>query len=392
MIGVIGRVPASGYPLVMTGDAATRALDRAMGLQPEPAPSATVCDRLDAPGEPGAVRVPLVRRQPDQAQFVRRTVQVAFLLLNLWIGARFYFFVRYYETGGLTTFVPRPPGVEGWLPIASLMNLKYFLVTGLMPEVHPAGMFLLVAFLAIAFVARKAFCSWLCPIGTISEWLWQGGRELFGRNVALPRWLDIPLRGLKYLVMGFFVYAVLGMSAEAIRAFVQSPYGLVADVKMMNFFRQIGTTAAVVIGVLLVGSVFVKNLWCRYLCPYGALLGLVSVVSPTWIRREASACIDCAKCTKACPSLLPVDRLITVKSAECTGCLECVSACPAQGALRLSVGRSRAVPTWAVATAMAVIFFGLVGFARVTGYWHTPVPDAVYRELIPAADSFAHPR
>ncbi|MCX6545872.1 MAG: 4Fe-4S binding protein [Acidobacteria bacterium] len=339
-----------------------------------------------------AVMVTFVRRQPDQAQFVRRTVQVAFLLLNLWIGARFYFFVRFYETGGQSVWVPRPPGVEGWLPIAALMNLKYFLVTGVVPEVHAAGMFLLIAFLGITFVARKAFCSWLCPVGTISEWLWRGGREIFGRSLQPPGWIDIPLRGLKYLLMGFFLYAVLGMSAAEIKSFAESPYGLVADVKMLNFFRHLGTTAALVIAALLVGSVFLKNPWCRYLCPYGALLGLVSVISPTWIRRDVNACIDCAKCPKACPSLLPVDKLVTVMSAECTGCLECVTVCPARGALRLSVGRSRAIPTWAVVAVIAVFFVGLVGYARIAGYWHTSVSDAVYRELIPAANALAHPQ
>ena len=51
-------------------------------------------------------------------------MQMAFLALNLWIGAQFYLFVRYYETGGRSPWAARPPGVEGWLPIASLMNLK----------------------------------------------------------------------------------------------------------------------------------------------------------------------------------------------------------------------------------------------------------------------------
>jgi polyferredoxin len=253
-------------------------------------------------------------------------------------------------------------------------------------------MFLLLAFVAISFLARKAFCSWLCPIGTLSEWLWEGGREIFGRNFQAPRWLDIPLRGLKYLLLGFFGYAVASMTALDLQGFITSPYGLVADVKMLNFFRHIGTTGATVIAVLLVGSVFVKNLWCRYLCPYGALVGLVSLFSPARIRREAGTCIDCAKCAKACPSLLPVDKLTTVKSAECTGCLECVAICPAEGALRLSVGRSRAIPTWAVATTIAVIFLGIVGYAQITGRWHSNVPDRVYRTLIPEADTFAHPQ
>ncbi len=350
------------------------------GDAPEPLPTAV------------AARKSFTRRGPDRTRMVRRTIQVAFILLNLWIGARFYFFVRYYETGGQTAFVGRPPGVEGWLPIAGLMNLKYALLTGSIPEVHPAAMFLLVAFVAISFVARKAFCSWLCPIGTLSEWLWEGGREMFGRNFEAPRWLDIPLRSLKYLLLGFFGYAVASMAVPDLHAFITSPYGLIADVKMMNFFRRIGTTGAAVIAVLLVGSVFVKNLWCRYLCPYGALVGLVSLFSPARIRREADACIDCAKCAKACPSLLPVDRLTTVRSAECTGCLDCVAVCPAEGALRLAVGRSRAIPTRAVAATIAAIFLGIVGYAQFTGRWHSNVPDAVYRELVPAADSFAHPQ
>ena len=99
------------------------------------------------------------------------------------------------------------------------------------------------------------------------------------------------------------------MSAGDIAAFMSSPYGLVADVKMLDFFRRIGTTAALVIFLLVVLSVLVNNVWCRYLCPYGALLGLVSLVSPTRIRRDPATCIDCAKCAKACPSFLPVDRL-----------------------------------------------------------------------------------
>jgi len=66
--------------------------------------------------------------------------------------------------------------------------------------------------------------------------------------------------------------------------------------------------------------------------------------------------------------------------------------CPAEGALRLSVGRSRAIPTWAVATTIAAIFLSIVGYAQITGRWHSDIPDAVYRELVPAADSFAHPQ
>jgi polyferredoxin len=332
-----------------------------------------------------------VRRRGDRSQIVRQASQIAFLLINLWIGVRFYQWVRYYETGGATPFASRPPGVEGWLPIASLMNLKYWLATGAVPEVHAAGMFLLIAFLGMSFLLRKSFCSWVCPVGTLSEWLWQGGRELFGRNLTLPRWADLPLRSLKYLLMGFFVFAVAGMSAEDLRAFMTSPYGLVADVKMLDFFRLMGVTAAVVIGILLIASIFVQNFWCRYLCPYGALLGLASLVSPARIRRDPAACIDCAKCAKACPSILPVDRVITVKSAECTACMACVTVCPVKDALDLSAARRWRIPGWAVGAGVAVLFLIAVGYARWAGHWHTLLPDALLFDLVPRATDFGHP-
>src|SRR5689334_23196827 len=125
----------------------------------------------------------LVRRSGrDYSQLLRRGVQFAFLVLNIWIAAQFYQFVRYYETGGHSIYSSRPPGVEGWLPIASLMNLKVLLLTGQVPRLHPAGLFLLLAFLAASWIFRKSFCSWLCPIGTISESLWKLGRKTFGRN------------------------------------------------------------------------------------------------------------------------------------------------------------------------------------------------------------------
>jgi polyferredoxin len=181
------------------------------------------------------------------------------------------------------------------------------------------------------------------------------------------------------------------MAAEDIRAFLEGPYGIVADVKMLNFFRFLTPVAAVTIGVLVVLSIFIQNFWCRYLCPYGALLGLFSTVSPLRIRREPDNCIDCGKCAKACPSSLPVDKLVHIRSAECTACLECVAICPAEGALQMSAPRRQRVPAWAIATAMSVVFFGMCGYAKWMGYWDTHVPEATYKELVPRANEFSHP-
>ena len=125
--------------------------------------------------------------------------------------------MRYYETAGSTPFIARPGGIEGWLPIAGLMNLKYSLETGQLPSVHAAAMLLLVAFIIISLLLKKAFCSWLCPVGTLSELIGDLGKKLFGRQFTLPLWLDIPLRAAKYLLLSFFLYIALLMPAQAIR-------------------------------------------------------------------------------------------------------------------------------------------------------------------------------
>ena len=337
------------------------------------------------------MKKPLQRSAPDVSQRIRKCVQWALLALNVWIGVEFYLFVRHYETAGATVRVSRPPGVEGWLPIASLMNLKYLLWTGDVPSTHSAGMFLLIAFLAISFLLRKAFCGWLCPVGTVSEWLWKAGRSIFRRSFHPWKWLDIPLRSLKYVLLALFLWAVGSMSPTAIRAFLEGPYGVVADVKMLDFFRYLSTTAAVIIGVVAILSIFVENFWCRYLCPYGALMGLAALLSPLRIRREPDRCIDCAKCAQACPSMLPVDRLITIRSAECIGCYQCIAECPAEGALWMATPGRRRLPAWAMAVVMAVVFVGVCAWARWTGHWHTHVPDWVYSRLIPKAREFSHP-
>lgn len=77
------------------------------------------------------------RLLPDRSQLARRcSVQLGFFLLNLWVGVQFYLFVRHYEVAGTPAY-SRPPGVEGWLPIAGLMNTKYFLLTGRCPACTP---------------------------------------------------------------------------------------------------------------------------------------------------------------------------------------------------------------------------------------------------------------
>jgi polyferredoxin len=76
---------------------------------------------------------------------------------------------------------------------------------------------------------------------------------------------------------------------------------MVADIKMLHFFTNISALAFGVLVALSVFSIFVRNFWCRYLCPYGALLGGLSFVSIFKIHRNEDTCTRCHQCTRSCP-------------------------------------------------------------------------------------------
>ena len=271
---------------------------------------------------------------------MRKAIQYGFLAICLIIGAQFYIWYRHFATGGQSLYVPRPGGVEGFLPLSGLIGLKYWLTTGIFNTVHPAAVVILLAILAVSLIFKKSFCSFICPVGLISEWFWKLGRKLLGKRFVMPfgwkmpRWLDYPLRSLKYLLLFFFVNAILiGMNTEALGRFIDSPYNKIADVKMLLFFIDMSRFAAGVIILLAVASIFMSNFWCLYLCPYGALLGMLSFLSPVKIKRNRSTCDDCMACMRVCPAMINVHKAGIVRSDECTICMSCVKACPIDNTL-----------------------------------------------------------
>ena len=323
-------------------------------------------------------------------RWIRYAVQWGLLAFIVYGGFRFYLFVEHFKGNG--PLVSRPALVEGFLPIGALMSLKVWLGGGSINSTHPAALMILVAALLVSLVLIKSFCGWICPVGAVSELCHKAGRLVFRRNFRLHRYLDYPLRSLKYILLGLFLYIIMyRMDAWSIGEFMSSEYWRVADVKMLHFFTDMSTTTLYVLGALVVLSVFIKNFWCRYLCPYGALTGLLGIFSPFKVTRDDERCIHCNKCTRECPNLLDVESTRRVISPECSGCMTCVSVCPARGALDVaSPGRVRVNPLL-YAVMVLVIFFGVILAAQRTGHWESDVTYEQYRRLVPIASSFEHP-
>jgi polyferredoxin len=319
-------------------------------------------------------------------RFLRYAVQFFFLALTVFIGYRFYQFVRHFEVIG-QPFVQRPSSVDGFLVIGGLMAFKFFLLTGIVEPVHPSGFILFVAILGVSLVMKKGFCGWICPVGTLSQYVWMAGEKIFGRNFRIGPFTDISLRSIKYILLGLFLFLIgIAMPPNMMALFFIADYYKIVDVRMLKFFTEMSLLTMWVLIALGVLSLLYKNFWCRYLCPYGALLGLLSRVSPFKVRRNEEKCIHCHACTKHCPTFIDVEKKEAVKSEECFGCLTCVSRCPAKGALDLTAGagkRVHIVQPWLFPVLLIVLFYLVIGIGVATDKWHSKVPYEDYKQLIP---------
>jgi len=131
----------------------------------------------------------------------------------------------------------------------------------------------------------RTFCAAVCPLGGVQE-------LVAVRPVRVPGWLEHTLGLLPWVYLGLAVlFAVTGT------AFVICRYD-----PFVGFFRLSGSANMLIFGAcLLVIGVFVGRPYCRYLCPYGAVLGLISRVSKWHATITPDECIQCRLCEDACP-------------------------------------------------------------------------------------------
>lgn len=332
-----------------------------------------------------------------QYQLYRFISQIIFALICIWIGIEFHYFIKSLENGTLQPVYYRPPGVEGFLPISSLMSIYYFLLSGHIHPFHPAGFFILLAIITVSFVLGKSFCSWMCPVGFISETVGDLGNKIYISIIKkiprIPRFIDYFLRSIKYFILAFFVYAIFfSMDVTALRVFLDGDYNLMSDIKMYYFFSEISKFALTVIGVLLILSVIIRNFWCRYLCPYGALLGIIGLLSPFKIKRNLSTCIDCKLCTKACPSRINVHKVKKVISDECVSCMRCVDTCPVKNTLHIAnpVFKSH-ITNRQLFLVILSVYFLIIGIAVASGNWHNKISSSVYKDKFQNVKTLGHP-
>lgn len=274
---------------------------------------------------------------------------------------------------------------EMWCPFGGVEAIYEYVNRGTMVcSLGMSNFYALGGVLVLTLLARRAFCGYICPLGTISEWLNIAARKSgITRRLGLirmqtPPALDRVLSLLKYVVLAVILYLTWRAGELIFRGF-DPCYALIS-----RHGTDITVWAYVVAGAIVATSLFVMMPFCRWFCPLAAVLNPFSRLGFFRVRRDAGACIDCGRCARVCPTAIPVDRLKEVTSARCISCLQCVDACPASSAMLEEKGEYRALSWgppplfgrgWPRAILVAVILLCVT--ATVAATYLYPLPSYV---------------
>ncbi|MDO8964302.1 MAG: 4Fe-4S binding protein [Coriobacteriia bacterium] len=309
----------------------------------------------------------------------RIVVRSAFLAFFVWICVQLMLFVRWAE--GVGPYVPRPEAVAGLLPVGHFTSFFAWVRGGGWDYLLPAGLVIIIGAITLSLLFKRGFCGWICPLGTVWELGALLGRALLGRNIRLPKWLDLMGRGVRYTLSAMILVWLMSVGLPEAVGFRELPYMWTADIKIISGF---GNPLFIVAGLLAFAlSMLFSPVWCRYLCPLGGWYSVLGIASPCAVEREESLCIHCNKCTKVCHALVDVENVRKrVWAPECDGCMDCVRVCPAPGALDGKLlGLVRISPrVWAVL--VVGVWLAIFLFAKATGNWDTTVPTDAFRTII----------
>ena len=218
------------------------------------------------------------------------------------------------------------PGAVGACPLGSLQN-------AMNGDNHGSIYYVCGILVLYGILFGRMICGWFCPFGFIQELL---------HKIKTPKLKKSPvtriLSYLKYVILVIFVfivpflYAIRKMTLPAFCKYICPAGTLEGGMSLLSY--KINDWGLAVLGPLftwkfllmvsiLVGCIFVFRLFCRFICPLGALYALFNRFSIFGIKLNRDKCVDCNKCISHCEM-----DIHHVGDPECISCGECIDVCP----------------------------------------------------------------
>lgn len=287
---------------------------------------------------------------------------------------------------------------EAFCPLGGMQALSSFLITDTLAcSMNESQIFMGIALAVVVVLFSKLFCSYLCPVGMFTELLGRIGQKLKVR-LTISGMTDRALRSLKYVLLFFTFYFTIKSSELFCKEY--DPYYALFS----NFGSDVVLWFAIpAIIITVLGSIFIRQFWCKYLCPLGAaanifanglifsaglafywilialwlkidwlwpLLGITIMglilelirlqgwVTPLFkITRDAPACTACLSCDAVCPMAIKISDQNRVTHLDCHLCGDCLYACPEKDVLQINSRPRRWLPATAT---VSLILIGLL--------------------------------
>lgn len=295
---------------------------------------------------------------------IRRVIQliVFVLVLTISIGHTL-------EESGISVPLLSTASLHAVCPFGGVVSIYEFFISGsYVKKIHESSFVLMLIIFGLTIVFGPVFCGWICPFGTFQEWISTIGKRIFGKryNTFIPYKIDRYLRFIRYIVL-VVVLIKTARSVELMFINIDPYYAL------FNIWTDdVAVTAYIALGITILISLFVERPFCKYFCPYGAVLGLFNLFKLSRITRKSSTCIGCRLCDKICPMNIPLSNVDVSRDHQCISCLECTSevVCPRDETMVLSIG-SKLLKGKVVGLATIGFFVIGIGGSMALNLWNT---------------------
>lgn len=268
-------------------------------------------------------------------------------------------------------------------PTGAIESFLYWIRTGyFIHRIALSSLILLLSILVTSFLFRRSFCGQFCPLGTLQELFSSMGNQIKSIGVLRKKTKKDSFRWTKYIVIAAFIAVPWFTSSLFFRSI--DPWVAYAHITTLEIFGLFLWGFLILLFSLL-GSFIWDRFFCKYLCPFGAFLGLLSPIGMYGIHRNTETCIDCKKCDHACPANIVVSQVEFVTDTECIMCNECINACPVENTLEIATKKRTLTSTPMKVTAISIIFMLLVaGAFTMTGHfkWFFPNTSTPYENQV----------
>ena len=322
----------------------------------------------------------------EETNYFKNTFQIVIVLLLAYMVIRLFTDSNY-----IADF-------EAYCPFGGMMALSSFLVSNTLAcSMTEAQIFMGIALIAGVILFSKLFCSHVCPLGTFTEWLGKLGDKMKMRY-TIKGIADRILRILKYGLLFITFYFTINSSelfCKEYDPFYAMFSGFGHDVVLIYAIPSLA--------VMILGAVFVRQFWCKYLCPLSAATNIFSYffvfagimiiyliliyarveISWVWplaviciagfllesitmkglvfpsfkITRNEITCTDCQLCDESCPMGIDVSTALKVKHIDCHLCGDCLYSCPEKETLQINKKELKWMPATASVSLIAIALY-----------------------------------